>query len=132
MANDEHDETGVMDETATGETPEQPRVASRPEVVMHMSVRIVEALGPLPTSAQLSIACTVLMNLLVLVERAVRERPPATEEERADLAIYRATTLDAVTRIGQCYAVMQQADTVEDLEQSVRLFEDHPGAGKVN
>lgn len=97
--------------------------------VVNMSGRVVQALQPLSFQVQLSVACTVLMQVLVAIEVAARENPPETNEEREGLASLRAAIADAVSRIGLCVEAMQQADTTQDLEQAVRLFEDHPGGG---
>lgn len=100
-------------------------------VVARFSLLMFQALSELPVNIQVSVACTVLMNILVSVERFTRE--VALEDEAAEARdAMRAAARDAVTRIAQCYEVMQQATTVADLEQAVRLFEDHPDGGKAN
>lgn len=111
------------------EAPSDAPVVPDQEVVERVSVKVARALHPLPMHVQLSVACTVLMNLVVATERAIRQDPPRTPEDGEQLGAFRAGTLDAVRRIVQCVEAAQAATTEADLEQAVRLFEDHPATG---
>lgn len=119
----------AVDEPTDAPTPD-PKQA--PWVPGHFTRRVQGALEGLPLNVRVTVAASLLASYVVEVEREVRamqaELFVSGAELPAEVIEFQAATLSAVTRLAELLPALRAAETDEDFEQTLLLFQDDPRA----